>query len=76
MLLSYEQFKSNWERYLWSSAVTFLTGVLMALLANWNQLTLEALKDGSVLGTFFVVIRAGAKALVEFVLAKLKKDET
>jgi len=75
MLLSYEKFKSNWERYLWSSGVTFLAGLLMALLANWNSLTLEAFKDGSVLGTFFLVVRAGTKALVEYILANLKKSE-
>lgn len=74
MLLSYEKFKSNWERYLWSSAVTFLAGVLTVLLSNWDQLTLQAFKDGSFLGAFFVAIRAGVKAMFELWLARLTKE--
>lgn len=73
-LLSYETFQKNWKRYLYSSLVTFAAGVLMSLLANWNEITLEAFKDGSILGTFFVVIRAGAKAFVEYLLAAIKPD--
>lgn len=74
MLLSYEKFKSNWERYLWSSAVTFLAGLLMVLLDNWGQFTLDSFKDGSFLGALFVAVRAGVKAVFELWLAKLQTN--
>lgn len=53
------------KRYFLSSLITFLAGVAMVLLSSWDQITLEAFKNGAILGLVFIAIRAGVKSLLE-----------
>lgn len=56
------------KKYLISSLITFLTGVALVLLSNWDGITLLSFKDGTIVGIVFVAIRAGFKALIEYLL--------
>lgn len=57
------------KRYIISSLITFLTGVGIVLLSQWDSITLESFRDGSILGVGFVAVRAGVKALIEYLLS-------
>jgi len=57
--------KKNWKRYLISSGLTFLVGLIAVLLANWGDITLDAFKDGSIIGVIFLALRGGFKLLLE-----------
>lgn len=70
---SYEEGHSTWKRHLRSAGVTFLSGVLVILLANWDSITLESFMDGGALGVLFLAVRGGVKALAEFMLATMAK---
>ena len=62
------------KRYIASSVVTFLTGFLGAVLMSLQTLTLsELLEAGALIGILSVALRAGIKALVEFLPVLLKK---
>ena len=54
------------KKYLISSLVTFLGGAALVLVTQIDNITLESFRDGSVVGTLFIVVRAGVKALVEW----------
>jgi len=58
------------KRYLVSSLVTFLTGVALVLVSEIDNITLEALKDGSLVGVLFVAVRAGVKMVLELFLSQ------
>ncbi len=60
--------KENLKRWAWSSLITFLGGAGMVLVANMENITLDSIKDGSVVGVFFLVARAGVKAVIEGIL--------
>ena len=64
--------KTTIKRYIISSLITFLTGVALVLLAQWDSITLASFKDGSMVGIVFIAVRAGVKALLEYLLS-LKK---
>jgi len=63
-----EWYKKNWKRLLFSSFITFLTGVSLILLQEIDSITIESFKDGSVLGVVFVGVRLGVKMVIEFFL--------
>ena len=54
-----------WQRYLFSSFITFLAGAFIAILPELDELTLEALENGAAWGLAFAGIRAGFKAVIE-----------
>lgn len=57
--------KNNWKRYLVSSLLTFIAGFCLVFVNEIDNLSLEAVKDGALIGVLFVSVRAGVKALVE-----------
>jgi hypothetical protein len=61
--------KATTKRYLISSLVTFFTGVGVVLLSQWDSISLQAFKDGTIVGVVFVAVRAGFKALIEYLLS-------
>ena len=65
----YRGFKNHYGRYIKSSIVTFIAGICLMLVANWDMITLEAFKDGSILGVIFIAVRGGFKLVVELFLA-------
>lgn len=60
---------TNLKRYLISSAVTFLSGFALVLLSQWDSITLASFGDGSIMGVLFVALRAGVKALIEYLIS-------
>jgi len=68
--------KETFKRYLVSSLVTFLAGLFSTLLFDWDKITLETLKDGSILGIIFLAVRGGFKGVLElFILTFADKKE-
>ena len=65
--------KVTTNRYVISSIVTFLAGLAVFLLSEWDSITLQSFQDGSVLGVLFVAVRAGVKALLESLLTRVVK---
>lgn len=63
--LTMEAIKNNWKRYTLSTVVTFLTGFSMVLVQEIDNLTIEALRTGGLLGLLFAGFRAGIKAVAE-----------
>lgn len=61
--------KQTTKRYLISSLITFFTAFAVVLLAEIDNITLESLKDGALIGIGFTCFRAGIKALLEWFLA-------
>ena len=57
------------KRYLFSSLVTFFAGFAVAVLPEINKLSLAELQSGALWGVGFVGIRAGVKALLEWLVA-------
>lgn len=58
------------KRYLVSSLVTFLSGFLFVLYTNIDNFTVEAFRDGSIIGILLVAFRAGTKGAIELFLSK------
>lgn len=72
-MITYEEFKKHWKRYIFSSALTFLAGFAMAMGDQWSHITLESLKTGSIWGLVFVGVRGGIKLLLEAFLVFYRK---
>lgn len=62
---SYEINKTTIKRHLISGSITFLTAFCVTLLAQWDSLTLEAIKGGAWVSVLFTAVRAGVKAIIE-----------
>jgi len=60
-----EETKAKIIRYTISSLITFSTGVVMTLIGQWDQISLESIRDGSILGVLFLAARAGVKMVFE-----------
>lgn len=60
-----EATKAKIIRYTISSLITFSTGVVMTLIGQWDQISLESIRDGSILGVLFLAARAGVKMVFE-----------
>lgn len=60
-----QETKDNIKRWIISSGVTFLTAFSTVLLLQWDSVTLDSLKDGSLVGIAFTATRAGVKGLLE-----------
>lgn len=59
----------NVKRWLLSSLIFFLTGFCLVFVMSIDSLTLESLRDGSLVGALFVAARAGVKAVIEAFIA-------
>jgi len=57
--------KENIARWAISSGITFAAGMAVVILANYDSVTLESFRDGSILGLLFLAARAGVKGIVE-----------
>lgn len=55
-------------RYIKSSSITFLMGFAAAMYSEFDAFTLQSFTDGTILGLFFVALRGGIKALLEYAL--------
>lgn len=68
-----EETKDKVVRYAISSGMTFATGMIMILIDQWDNITLETIRDGSVLGVLFLAVRGGVKAVFElFIMWRAK----
>ncbi len=63
--------KMNFKTELKSFVITFTVAVCLVLIANWDNVTLETIKDGSIYGILFGAARAGLKGVIELLIAKL-----
>ena len=57
------------RRYALSTIVTFLTGFAIVIVGEIDSLTIDAFKDGTLVGLLFAAVRAGLKAAIEMFLA-------
>lgn len=57
------------KRHIISALITFVTAFAFTLLPHVDTISLESIKDGSVVGILFVALRAGIKGLLEMFLA-------
>ena len=55
----------NAKRYFVSSMITFFSGFVFVLVNSIDSVTLETLRDGSLVGVLLAAVRAGIKALLE-----------
>ena len=66
--------KENWKHYAVSSLITFVAGFAVAVLPLLDNLTLDSLESGVLVGVFLTGVRAGLKVLIEsFVVWYSKK---
>jgi len=62
------------KRHLISAGVTFITAFAATFLLSIDSISLESIKDGSVIAVLFTAIRAGIKGLLEMTVnIKLEK---
>ena len=57
--------KKTIVRYLLSTLVTFIAGMAMVIAPALNELTLEAVSDGALVGVLFSGARLGTKMVLE-----------
>ncbi len=58
------------KRYLISSLTTFLTGFTVAFVAQLDGFTMQSITIDLIFGAVFVGLRAGFKAVVEWVIVQ------
>lgn len=69
--------KFEWKRYLISSLYTFLTGFLLAILANLDSIDWSNLEAGALLGLMGAGLRGGIKIVGEaFLIWRDKKSNS
>lgn len=61
------------KKYLVSTAITFLSGFGLVILASIDNLSIESFENGAIIAIVFSASRAGVKASLEFLLAKYLK---
>lgn len=64
------QLSPNVKRWLISSGLTFISGFAIAMLSVIDQITLETVRNGAVVGVLFAAVRAGLKAALELWVEK------
>lgn len=57
------------KKYIISSLVTFVTTFAIALLANYDSITLETVKNGAYVSIIFTAARAGVKSVLEYIVS-------
>jgi len=58
------------KEHIKSFAITFFVSFAIVLVAQIDTLSLETVKDGTVVGVLFGAVRAGVKGVLELVIAK------
>lgn len=64
------------KRYLTSSLITFFTAFSLAVVPVIDSITLDNLYNGALVGVLFVGVRAGVKALLEFLIVPMDNSPT
>lgn len=59
----------TFKKYLISSVITFVTTFAVALLASFDNITLETVKSGAALGVLFTAARAAVKSVLEYIVS-------
>ena len=62
--------KTTTKKYVVSSLVTFIAAFAIAIYPMLNNLTLDNMTDGVIVAVIFAGVRAGIKALIEFMFIK------
>lgn len=57
------------KKYIISSLITFVTTFAIALLANYDSITLETVKNGAYVSIIFTAARAGVKSVLEYIVS-------
>lgn len=57
------------KKYIISSLVTFVTTFAIVLLANYDSITLETVKNGAYVSIIFTAARAGVKSVLEYIVS-------
>lgn len=80
LTMTWDVFKNNWKRYLWSSFVTFCTFFVLALAIVIKDLDFSSLQEAGWVGAVSVVGRFVGKAVFEavkslifYIASKVKK---
>ncbi len=58
----------SWKKELKSFAITFFVGFILVIYDQLDNFTLEAFKNGAILGVIMGGMRAGLKAVIELFL--------
>lgn len=67
-----EKRKAVINRYVKSSIITFLTGFCLVFVANIDNINLDSLGEGTVMGLVFLAVRGGIKAVLELSITWFK----
>lgn len=62
--------KFNMNEHLKSFIITFVVAFAMVFVADIDKLTLATLNEGALFGLIFAGVRAGVKAILQFVITK------
>ena len=60
------------KRYLISAGLSFLAAFAIVFLTQIESITLDSFKDGAFVGVIFMCVRAGVKAVFEYIVSVLK----
>jgi len=63
-------YQMTFKTELKSFLITFVVSFAIVLVAQIDALSLETIKDGTILGVLFGAVRAGVKGVLELVIAK------
>lgn len=63
-------YQMTFKTELKSFLITFAVSFAIVLVAQIDALSLETIKDGTILGVIFGAVRAGVKGVLELVIAK------
>jgi len=61
--------KETTKRYIISSVVTFFTAMALVIIADIDSLTMDSIKQGALVGLSFTALRAGIKAVLEYLVS-------
>lgn len=62
--------KELWNKHGWSIIHTFIGAFLVALLPVIDQLTIENVETGAIIGVFVAVMRQAVKVVVQYLIAR------
>ncbi len=60
----------NLKRFLISAGISFVTGFALVIVAQIDNLSVESLEDGGLIGLIVAGTRTGIKAVAELLIAK------
>lgn len=60
--------KQELKRQFISALVSFIAGFAIVIHTEIDHITLASFRDGSIVGTIFLAVRAGIKVMLEYVI--------